>query len=71
MSEDQAKQRFMLLQLTRLVALGLVMAGIANIGGKFLPDLAPVMGYALLIFGAVDFFALPMLLKRVWQKQDQ
>jgi hypothetical protein len=71
MTEEKAKQRFIILQLMRLVALGLVMLGIANIGGKLLPDLSPTLGYGLLIFGAVDFFAVPMMLKRVWQKQDQ
>jgi hypothetical protein len=33
--------------------------------------LSPYLGFALLVFGAVDFFLLPMLLKRIWQKTDQ
>jgi hypothetical protein len=71
MNEDLAKQRFLVMQLTRLAGLALVMMGIANVGGKLLPDLSPYLGYGLLIFGAVDFFLVPIMLKRVWQKQDQ
>jgi hypothetical protein len=70
MTEEQAKSRFMLLNLTRLGGLACVMAGAANIVGKFLPDLAPFLGYAFLVAGAVDFFAAPILLKRMWRKQD-
>jgi ABC-type uncharacterized transport system permease subunit len=71
MTEEQAKQRFMLLNLTRLFGVGLAFAGIANISGNFLPGMAPVLGYILLVFGAADFFISPILLKRIWQKQDQ
>jgi hypothetical protein len=70
MNEDLAKRRFLTMQLLRLFALGLVMLGIANIGGKLLPDLSPYLGYGLLIFGAVDFFLVPILLKRAWQNKD-
>ncbi len=71
MTEEQAKSRFMLLNLTRLGGLAFVMAGAANVSGKLLPDLAPYLGYACLITGAVDFFAAPILLKRLWRDQDQ
>jgi hypothetical protein len=70
MTEEQAKSRFMMLNLTRLGGLAFVMAGAANIVGKFLPGLTPFLGYGLLIIGAVDFFAAPILLKRMWRKQD-
>jgi hypothetical protein len=71
MTEDLAKRRFLTLQVLRLVALALVMLGAGNIKGKLLPGLSPYLGFALLVFGAVDFFLLPMLLKRIWQKTDQ
>jgi hypothetical protein len=71
MTEDQAKTRFMLLNLTRLGGLAFVMAGAANVTGKFLPDLAPYLGYLFLVMGAVDFFAAPIVLKRMWHKEDQ
>jgi hypothetical protein len=71
MNEDLAKRRFLTMQLLRLFALGLVMLGIANIGGKLLPDFSPYLGYGLLVFGAVDFFLVPIVLKRAWQNKDQ
>jgi hypothetical protein len=71
MTEEQAKQRFLVLQAMRLVALLQVMLGAANIGGKLLPALTPYLGYALLTFGAAEFFLLPMVLKRIWAKTDQ
>jgi hypothetical protein len=71
MTEDQAKQRFLVLNLVRLLALLLVMAGVANIAGRFLAELSPLLGYALLVFGAADFFAAPILLKRIWQDRDR
>jgi hypothetical protein len=71
MTEDQAKRRFMILNLVRFVAMVMVFAGVANIAGRLLPEFAPTLGYFLLVFGAADFFLAPTLLKRMWQKQDQ
>ncbi len=71
MTEDQAKQRFMMLNLVRLTGVILSFGGIANIGGKLLPELAPMLGFALLVTGVADFFVLPVVLKKAWQKQDQ
>jgi hypothetical protein len=72
-SEEQeklAKQRFLLLSATRFIDLALVMAGIAILGGKFLPELAPVLGTIFLIMGAIGFFVVPIILKKAWAKQD-
>lgn len=69
--EARAKSRFMALNLTRMSALIMVFAGMANIGGRLLPDLAPWLGQVLLVLGAVDFFVAPVLLKRIWSRQDQ
>jgi hypothetical protein len=71
MTEEQAKQRFMLLNLVRFSAIALVFAGIANIGGKLLPSLMPGLGLVLVVAGVVDFFVAPMLLKKMWQKNGQ
>lgn len=71
MTEEQAKRRFMLLNLVRLFALLFVMAGAANVAGKWLPDLAPGLGLVLMIVGLVDFFGAPMILKRMWQNEDK
>lgn len=70
MSEEQAKQRFMILNLVRFSALAFIFAGAANVSGKLLPDLAPVLGYGLLIIGAIDFFLAPVMLKRLWRSPD-
>ncbi|MEY2927776.1 MAG: hypothetical protein RL367_2253 [Pseudomonadota bacterium] len=71
MNEDLAKGRFMKLNLARLFALALVMAGAANLAGKFLADMAPILGSLLLVVGAADFFLLPIILKKVWSRQDR
>lgn len=70
MTEDQARQRFMILNMIRLFAVAMVLAGVANVGGKFLPDLAPWFGYILIVVGAFDFFYAPRLLKRNWRNRD-
>jgi hypothetical protein len=69
-AEDLAKKRFMLLNLVRLMGLVLTMGGLANLAGKFLPELAPLFGAFLLVTGAVDFFLVPALLKRAWRTPD-
>lgn len=66
-AEELAKKRFMVLNLVRLFAVAIVLGGVTNIAGKWAPDLSPVLGYALLVFGAVDFFLAPVLLKRMWR----
>jgi hypothetical protein len=69
MNETEAKQKFMLLNLLRLIAIGFVMAGAANVADKLLPEYAPWLGAVLMVIGIADFFFAPMLLKRYWRKQ--
>lgn len=68
--EALAKKRFMLLSAMRFASVIFVMLGIANVGGRLLPDAAPWLGYGLLLVGALDFFLIPVLLKKTWAKQD-
>jgi hypothetical protein len=70
MTEDEAKKRFLILNLVRLFALATVLVGVLNISGRLLPDLAPTLGYALFVFGAADFFLAPVLLKKMWRERD-
>jgi hypothetical protein len=70
MNEELAKKRFMILNLVRFSALAFIFAGAANIGGKLMPELMPVLGYVLLVIGAVDFFLAPVLLKRIWRTPE-
>ena len=65
--EDQARARYNILNLVRFSAVALVFAGIANIAGKLLPDLAPWFGYALFFLGIFEFYSLPIHLKRRWR----
>ncbi len=68
--EKLAKRRFFVLSAMRFAAVILVMIGMANIAGRLLSDVAPYLGYALLVVGALDFFAAPIILKKAWAKQD-
>ncbi len=70
MTEDEAKKRFILLNVVRMSGVALTFAGAANIGGKLLPELTPLLGYALLVIGAVDFFLAPAILKKLWRTPD-
>jgi hypothetical protein len=64
--EEQARTRFGILNLVRFSGVALVFAGIANVAGKLLPDLAPWFGYILVFLGIFEFYTLPVLLKRHW-----
>ncbi len=71
MTEEEAKQRFMVLNLVRIIAIIIVLAGILNIAGRLFPEVSPELGYALLVAGVVDFFLAPVLLKRRWRDPGQ
>lgn len=60
----------MILNLVRFGSIALVFAAMANIAGKLFPDLSPVLGYVLLVFGAIDFFLAPIILKWSWRTPD-
>ncbi len=68
--EQLAKQRFFTMAAMRFGAVIFVGLGIANIGGKFVPEVSPILGYAFLVIGTIHFFLMPVTLKRIWQKQD-
>jgi hypothetical protein len=67
--ERQAKQRFMTLSLFRFVSVFLVLFGVVILSGRLLPDLE-IVGYAFVVLGAVEFFMMPVILKKIWTKQD-
>ena len=64
--EELARTRFGILNLVRFSGVALVFAGIANVAGKLLPDLAPWFGYILVFLGIFEFDTLPVLLKWHW-----
>ena len=59
------KQRFMAIQLMRLMGAALALLGILIAGGKV--DLPVLVGYAFIVIGLVDFFAMPKVLARRWR----
>ena len=69
-ADELARKRFMVLNVVRFSAVALILVGMANIAGKLLPEYAPVLGYVLLLVGAVDFFLAPIVLKRGWRTPD-
>jgi thiosulfate reductase cytochrome b subunit len=68
-TEKQAFQRFMMLNIIRFVAVFLVMFGLMIITGKLLVGME-FLGYILVIMGMFEFFALPIIVKKMWKKQD-
>ncbi|MBK9002873.1 MAG: hypothetical protein IPM67_05600 [Sphingomonadales bacterium] len=67
--EKKAKQRFITLNAIRFSGVFLVFLGIANIGGKFLPEFAPVLGGLFMLLGMIEFFFMPILMKIIWDRQ--
>ena len=66
---DPALGRFWLLQMSRLLGLGLVVVAVLIAARKIeAPELA---GYALLLIGAATYFALPKWLARRWKSPPQ
>lgn len=59
------KQRFMAIQLMRLMGAGLTLLGILIAGGKI--DLPVLLGYVFVVIGMVDFFVMPKVLARRWR----
>lgn len=66
-AEALAKKRFMILSGVRLLGIPFVVAGLLNMTGQLLPDLAPWLGIALLLNGIVDIMIIPPMLARKWK----
>jgi Na+/melibiose symporter-like transporter len=67
--EAQAKQRFIFLSITRFVSVLLVMVGMTILSDRYVQGLE-IVGYILIVLGAVEFFVMPIILKKNWAKQD-
>jgi hypothetical protein len=65
-----AKQRFFLLSAMRFTSLIFVALGVANVGGRLFPEAAPFLGFVFLVLAMLDFFLVPVFLKKAWAKQD-
>lgn len=68
--EAQAKKRFFMLNIARLSGAITATIGLAIGAGRLFPDSPLLLGHLLLILGLAEFFLLPVLLKKGWQKAD-
>ena len=64
-----ARQRFFMLQALRLGGAVMAMIGAVIISGRFVD--MPVLGYVLLVLGAVEFFVLPNIVALKWRSPDK
>jgi len=66
---DPAKGRFVMLQMMRFGGVLMVIGALLILSGK-VPG-PPALGYGLLVFGAFEFFFMPMMLAKRWKTPDQ
>lgn len=68
---DPAAQRFAIMQAARLAGALMVLAGVLVISGQvgLLAGLPPIAGYVLIAAGLLDFFAVPVVLARIWRSK--
>jgi len=69
--EEKAMARFNILNLSRFAALAFVIFGVVVISGRIFADAPPALGYTLFVVGVVDFFLMPIILKKIWAQQDE
>lgn len=68
MSEkDPAAGRFAAIQITRLLGVACVIAGMLIATGRILPGLPDWVGYLLIANGLVDIFVIPSILIKKWR----
>lgn len=68
--EEQARKRFFILNILRFSGAIVVMMGLAISAGRLFPDFPPLLGYLFLILGMIEFFLMPILLKKSWNRED-
>ncbi len=68
--EEQARKRFIILNILRLSGAIVVMIGLAISAGRLFPDFPPLLGYLFVILGMIEFFLMPILLKKSWNRDD-
>lgn len=63
--DDQAKARWMTIQIVRWTGLGLFIVGLLVFAGRI--DLPGIAGYVLMGVGLIDALFVPTLLARRWK----
>jgi len=69
MTEVQARQRFIIMNMLRLTGVFVALFGLAIIAGKL--DLPREVGYVAFVVGLFDAMLLPPLLARRWKSPPQ
>lgn len=67
-NQKLARQRFVLINLTRLGGLALVMFGLAITQGVI--DLPRESGMAIAVIGMLEFYFVPWLLSKRWRSEE-
>ncbi|MCW1427734.1 hypothetical protein [Novosphingobium sp. JCM 18896] len=68
MSEDRARNRFIVIQAMRWIGTALALVGLLVINRKI--DLPIEAGYALFVIGLLDALVMPTLLARRWKSPN-
>ena len=68
-NEDQARNRWMLIQVVRISGVVMAIVGLLTIEG--IVPLPEVAGYVLLALGLVEVFFMPTLLARKWSSRER
>lgn len=69
MNEEQAKRRFLAIQLVRLIGIVMAVFGVVTMAGK--TGLPVEAGYVLFAVGFADAILAPMLLAKRWKSRDE
>ena len=64
-THDPAKGRFIVMQAMRLGGVLMVIGAVLILSGRVSGP--PALAYGLLLFGAIEFFAMPYLLAKRWK----
>jgi hypothetical protein len=63
--DADARTRWMVINLTRLVGVAMVLVGMLAVAGRI--GIPPVAGYGFIAFGLFDVFWVPLILARKWR----
>jgi len=72
-SANQAKQRWFVIQATRIFGFAMVLAGILLTQGviTLVEGLDDIIGYGFILVGLIDGFYVPVILARQWRTPDR
>lgn len=70
--DDEARNRWMVIQLMRIMGFGLVILGILMVRGavEFAGSANHLVGYGFIAIGLLDGFLMPTFLARKWSSRE-